>query len=103
MKQALIVLSNGDELLIDESSNISGIRATKNEANYGTEEDTRHFRFCFPLSSSIIEDLDIYYHHHSGFIPFLTEVFCNYEYFTIGDPNSVAYSSSSVVKIVNVK
>lgn len=50
-------------------------------------------------TASMGKPISVYKHVHNGFIPSLMDVFCNCDYFYIGNDYSTAYCGKSIVKI----
>jgi len=54
------------------------------------------------ISSAMVKPFKIWYHHHDGLTPSITEMLFNgFYFFNIDNPN-VIYSTSAIVKIENL-
>ena len=97
-KLAKIILSNNEELIISETTQI----VILSKRNRESSKDDNLAEKSFKYTTSQRYPLTPYYHIHDGFIPSLTEIFSNGDFFSItGDTLSKVYAVHSIVSISN--
>lgn len=87
MFKGLITFSNGATLEIEEDQLIIPISRLEHEGEISTSQ--------YPMYK-------VWYHIHDGFIPSLTELLCQCDFFQLVGDNSKVYKSSAVVTIENL-
>lgn len=102
MFSAKIIFNNGVELQVNEETLFSGIRKQSNKITYPQPGLNDMHKHQFPYLATIEQGLEIFYHTSAGFIPSITEILMNYDFFSVSDYSNEVYATNSVFKIVNL-